>query len=142
MAVLDYTRAALGVDDYAHVQPLLAELSRLIGCAAATLTHLDLRTQHEVAVLSPLSRPDTTALSAYPSPSPTHPLRRPMATLAGRPEAAGPVRISDVLSGREWRATPIHRDVLRDTADQLCLLLSHRGNALHAVTLSRDRGTF
>jgi DNA-binding CsgD family transcriptional regulator len=143
MAVLDLSSIALEVRDYTQVPALLAALRRLVGCTAATLTHLDLRTQHEVAVFWPPSRPGTLALSAYPGLASTHPLRRPVADFAaGRPALTGPLRISDVQSGREWRATPLHREVLRDAADQMCLLLSLRGSAVRAITLSRESGTF
>lgn len=142
-AVLHYATTTLQVDDYQHTEPLLAGLVALVGADAATLTHLNLRTQHEVALSWPPTRLDHSVLPAYPAVAPTHPLRRPIGEIAAsRPGSVEPVRISDVLTARAWRSTAIHRVVLRETSDQMCLPLSFHGPATKAITLSRSAGAF
>lgn len=141
--MLRYATTTLQVHDYQHTEPLLAGLVALVGADAATLTHLNLRTQHEVALSWPPSRLDQAVLPGYPAVAPTHPLRRPLGEIAeSRPRSVEPVRISDVLTTRAWRATAIHRDVLRDTSDQMCLPLSFHGPATKVITLSRTAGAF
>lgn len=142
-AVLDFTVSTLRVRTFTQVQPLLAGLSWLVGSDTATLTQLNLRTQHEVAVFWPPSRPDPGVLPAYAALGHTHPLRPALLRLATtRPAHAVPVRISDVATGPAWRATPLYREVMTGVSDQLCLPMSFSGTTTRAVTLSRASGTF
>jgi DNA-binding CsgD family transcriptional regulator len=142
-AVLDYSTSTLRVESHEQLPPLLAGLTRLVGSDSATLTHLDLRTQHEVAVPWPPTRPDPDRLTAYAAISHTHPLRAPLMTIARRhPARVVPLRVSDVLTAREWRATRIHREAMPATRDQLCLPLRFQGDTMCAITLSRGEGTF
>jgi DNA-binding CsgD family transcriptional regulator len=142
-AVLDYTRSTLRVEDDAQLPALLGGLARLVGSESATLTHLHLRTQDEVALPWPLNRIDRAVLPAYAQLGHTHPLRAPLLAMAGnRVTRLPPLRLSDVLSNRLWRDTRLHREVMPTTSDQLCLPLSFRGWATRAVTLSRSEGRF
>jgi DNA-binding CsgD family transcriptional regulator len=142
-AVLDYSTSTLRVESHDQVPRLLAGLARLVGSESATLTHLNLRTQHEVAVPWPPTRPDPELLPAYAAISHTHPLRAPLLTIAReRPTRIVPLRVSDVLTAREWRTTRIHREAMPTTDDQLCLPLRFQGDTMCGITLSRNEGTF
>ncbi|MFI6485774.1 LuxR C-terminal-related transcriptional regulator [Nonomuraea sp. NPDC050663] len=142
-AVLEFAIATLRVRTFAHLRPLLGEVAGVVGSATATLTQLNLRTQHEVAVFWPAHRPDAERLPAYAALGHTHPLREPLSRLAVRRAGSVlPVRISDVVGAREWQASPLYREAMYGTSDQLCLPLSFHGPVLRAITLSRQRGQF
>lgn len=143
-AVLGYAETTLAVEDFAQVQQvLLGELADLVGCDAVTLTHLDLRTRREVAVFWPPSRPTLATIERYSRVADQHPLRPAIAERmrTGRLDAP-PVRISDVLSPREWRRSPVRTEAMPDIADQMCLPLAASGSAVHVVGLARTGGTF
>lgn len=143
-AVLEYTSATLAVDDFAQMQPqLLGPLARLVGCEAVTLTHIDLRSGQEVAVFWPPSRPNPAMVERYAAIAGQHPLRRTIEgqVRSGRLEYR-PVRISDLLTRRQWRQSPMYTEVLRGIDDQMCLPLFACGSAVHAVTLARTGGSF
>jgi DNA-binding CsgD family transcriptional regulator len=143
--LLGLAEVLLDVRDEAGVAgTLLGAVAETVGSDTATLTHLDLRTQHEVAILWPRSRPVATVLAAYPRLGHTHPLRRPAAQAwhgqdQGRPV---PVRISDVLPARAWRSTALRTEAMPDVTDQMAVPLARHGPVLHALTLSRTSGTF
>lgn len=143
-AVLGYAETTLAVEDFAQVQPiLLRELADLVGCDAVTLTHLDLRTQREVAVLWPPSRVDPAMIERYTSVAVQHPLRPAIADrLRTARLDAPPVRISDVMSRRAWHRSPLRTEAMPDVVDQMCLPLAIRGSAVHAVTLASTDRTF
>jgi DNA-binding CsgD family transcriptional regulator len=143
-AVLDYADTAVAVEGFSDVQPvLLGRLAAAVGCEAATLTHLDLRTAHEVALIWPSDRASTVSLEAYADLGTAHPLRPVVAErLRARRLDAPPVRISDLLSRRQWCAHPLHRQVMRDVDDQMTLPLRARGSAVHAVALARSGRPF
>jgi DNA-binding CsgD family transcriptional regulator len=143
-SVLDYTTDLLQVGHYGQVLPvMLSRLAEVVGCERATLTHLDMQTQHEVALCWPAASAIPAHLDRYPFVGNAHPLRAPLNRLAGsggvEPTA---VRISDMLSARAWRQTAIYREAMLGVSDQLCLPLAFRGPVVHAVTLTRHGGSF
>ena len=142
--MLAYTTELLRVQDYGQVAPMmLAGLADVVGGDSACLTHLDLDTQQQVAIRWPSFVSDTRLIDAYPTVGHTHPLRAPLRTLARRPASSlEPMRISDVLGPRAWRQTPLHREAMPDATDQICLPMALHGPVVHAVTLTRDSGTF
>jgi DNA-binding CsgD family transcriptional regulator len=141
-AVLDFAAQAVALDDWGQVRSvLLAGLAGVVGGDAVTLTHLDLRTQREVAVFWPV-QPAAETLGCYPDVGAEHPLRSPLREMAAGRAPLEPVRISDVLSHRAWRRTPVYDCALRGTADQMSLPLAVHGGAVHAVSLRRSGGTF
>ncbi|GAA1011576.1 hypothetical protein Aple_012210 [Acrocarpospora pleiomorpha] len=141
--MLEFTTSTLRVRTFTQVQPLLSGLARLVGSDAATVTQLNLRSRHEIAVLWPPRRPVLDVLPAYAALGHTHPLRAPLLRLAESPPArALPVRISDVLTPRAWKATPLYLEAMTGTSDQLCLPMSFSGATVRAVTLSRFSGAF
>jgi DNA-binding CsgD family transcriptional regulator len=143
-AVLGYADSTLDVDDLGQVPPvLLGGLTTLVGCEGATLTHLDLRTQREVAVFWPPSRADPRTLDEYAPVAATHPLRGLLtARVRARRVDGPPPRISDLLSRRQWHQSALYQHALRGIDDQMCLPLAIRGSALHAVTLARTGRPF
>jgi len=142
-SVLDYATDLLHARRHDQVQSLvLAGLAEVVGSESVTLTHLDLVDQHEVAVLWPPSRPDPEVMAQYPMLGRTHPLRRSLLEAAGRRVASAPLRVSDVLTGRAWRKTPIYQHALRGVTDQMCLPVAFRGHQVQALTLNRTAGEF
>jgi DNA-binding NarL/FixJ family response regulator len=142
-AVAELATDLLAVRAYAQVPALLLpRVATVVGGDAVTLTHLDLRTRHEVVLMWPPTRANPQSLAGYPAVAHTHPLRAPLheALLRGTPVRTA-LRISDVLSAREWRNTAIRR-TLPDVADQLCLPLRSRGPIVAALSLGRASGSF
>jgi hypothetical protein len=142
-SVLNYATEMLQARRPDQVQPLvLARLADVVGSGSVTLTHLDLVGQHEVAVFWPPRRPDPEVLNRYPAVARTHPLRRSLLDAAGRRTGTSPLRISDLLTGRAWRKTPIYQQCLRGVSDQMCLPMAFRGHQMQALTLARTSGSF
>lgn len=142
-AVLEFTEHALTVRSVTDMPSLLAAVSGAVGADAATLTRIDLRTGHEVVLAWPAHRANRERLREYAAVGGTHPLRPPIAAQlkggAGRGQA---VRISDVLSRREWRGTPLFATSHQGVDDQMSTLLGGRAPIVQAVTLSRYHGAF
>jgi DNA-binding CsgD family transcriptional regulator len=139
---LRYTEeAALVGEPTQFTSVLLRGLLDLVGGDGATLTHLDLRTGDEVVVQWPPLNP--AALRRYPEVAATHPLRPPVrARLRGRQLLVRPLRISDVLTAREWRSSPLHALTHGDVSDQVTMPVAMSGTTVRAVALSRQRGRF
>jgi len=97
----------------------------------------------QVAIRWPPLAPDTRMIGASPTVGHTHPLRAPLRALArSSSPSREPIRISDVVAPRAWRETPIHQEAMPDTTDQICLPMALKGSVVHAVSLTRDAGTF
>src|SRR6478609_689697 len=143
LAVLEFTERIVAASDPTGVPQMLAGLAELVGADAATLTRIDLRTGHEVAALWPQSRVNPDVLAGYAAVSGTHPLRPLLARqarLGGQRPA--PVRISDVMSHRQWRGTALYAASHTGIDDQMCALIGARGTTVQAVGLSRHHGLF
>jgi DNA-binding CsgD family transcriptional regulator len=143
-AVLQFAEQAAAVDDFAELRSgLLGWLADVVGAEAATLTHLDLRTRHEVAVLWPPSRVRAVDLERYAEHAPAHPLRPVLARnlREGRHDVPA-IRISDVLSSRQWRQHPLYREAMRDVHDQLSLPIRSTRSAIQVVALARSGRPF
>ena len=121
---------------------MLEEVAQLVGADGATLTRIDLRTGHEVVVMWPTERADSDRLQGYASASAGHPLRPPLADQARSATDPHPVRISDVLSGREWRRSALYATSHHGVQDQMSVLLGAHRWHVQAVTLSRYQGVF
>jgi DNA-binding CsgD family transcriptional regulator len=141
-SVREFAERTLLVDDFAHVPDTLRALAGVVGSDAATLTHLDLRSQREVALFWPASRGNPGEVAAYARMSAMHPLRRALRDAVARGRAGPPLRLSDAVSRSRWRASTIRRAAMTDVDDQLVLVLAARASAVHAVTLSRADGVF
>ena len=64
-SVLEFTERIATVSDPSDVSQMLAGLADLVGADTATLTRIDLRSGHEVAVLWPESRVNPAVLAGY-----------------------------------------------------------------------------
>jgi DNA-binding NarL/FixJ family response regulator len=142
-ALLDYTEQILSVNDPAAVPQLLSGLAALVGADAASLTRIDLRSGSELAVLWPESRVNPDVLAGYAAVSGTHPVRPLLAQQARSAERRpAPIRISDVLSHRQWRGTALYSASHSGIDDQMCGLIGARGSEIQALVLSRYDGLF
>lgn len=142
-AVVAFGHDLAGIADFGGLPAALAELTRLTGADSATLTHLDLATRREVAVFWPPERAERSRLAAYAPQGHAHPLRPALAAqIRARPEERAAVRVSDLLSQRQWRAHPLRAAALPDLDDQMSVLLDGRDQVVHAVTLGRLSGAF
>jgi len=141
-AVLQLGHAASELTEFGHLETALGLLARLVGSDTATLTHLDLQTGHEVALFWPHDRIGKTRLTAYAQVGHTHPLRPLLARdIERRTSQRTVARISDLLTGRQWRSHPLG-SVMPDVTDQMAVLLGGRRPVVHAVTMGRLGGVF
>lgn len=143
LAVLDFAEKVVSLSDAPAVPSMLAGLAALVGADSATLARINLRTGHEEAVLWPAARAHSPLLEHYAAAGHTHPLRPPLAfqarTGARRP---APIRISDVLSRRQWRASALYAGSHRGIDDQLDVLIAARPPTVQLIGLSRHHGSF
>lgn len=138
--VIQLAEGLVSINEFGQLQPALGRLALLVGSDTATLTQLDLSTQREVAIRWPDWSGEATRWQAYARLVSTHPLRKLMA--AQHPTQALPVATSDILSQRQWCEHPLRRQAMPEVTDQLSVLLARYGNAVHAITLGRQGGTF
>jgi DNA-binding CsgD family transcriptional regulator len=138
-----FAERTLAVRDLATVETdLLGDLAELVGADAATLHRTDVRGPHQLSVGWPPGRLTVDLAESFGPVLHTHPFvpiyagLRP-GTLAGRP-----FRVSDVMSQRQWRATPVAREAMPDAADQLGAMLGARDRGVLNVVLTRVGGTF
>lgn len=143
LAVLQFAEQVVTATEASAVSAMLGRLATLIGADASTLTRLNMATGFEEAVLWPAARAESPLLQRYPEVSRTHPLRPPLAALA---RAGGrrptPVRISDVLTRRQWRATALHASSHREIDDQMSTLIAAQRHTIAVVAVNRHRGSF
>lgn len=143
LAVLEYAERAGGIDAATDVPSLLEAAAGLVGADSASLMRVNLRTGHEEVVVWPTVGGDSDLLQQYAEVSRTHPLRPPLAVQSrSRSRRPAPIRISDVLSRRQWRATPVHAASHRGIDDQVCALVAARQDTIQLLALSRYRGSF
>lgn len=142
-AVLAYAERTLAVTDVAGVESvLLPGLAGLIGGHAAVLHETDLRAPRQVSIGWPRSRITVDVAERLRPVLLTHPFTRVHHELLAGRGPRGPFRISDVVSRREWRATPIWAEVMRDTDDQVGVVLARRSGTLRNVLVSRRGRAF
>ena len=100
-AAFDLASDLVELDSGEAIGPvLLRGLASMVGADAATLTHLDLDSQHEVVIRWPADPLERRVLDGYRALGRTHPLREPIRSM---PVAAeGPRRRADL--GRADRA--------------------------------------
>ena len=143
LAVLEHAERLITLTDASAVPSMLEAVADLVGADSSTLTRINLRTGHEEAVLWPATRAGSAGLEHYAAASRTHPLRPPLAfqarTRARRP---APIRISDVLTGRQWRASALYATSHRGIDDQMCALIAAQQHTVQLIGLSRHRGSF
>lgn len=137
-AVLRYAERTLEVADVPAVQGvLLPGLAALVGGDAATLNETDVRAPRQVTISWP---PDRVTVERAERLRPlllTHPFAPVHRDHLAGAAARDPFRISDFLSRRQWRATAVWAEALRDADDQVGMILGRRSGALRNVLVSR-----
>jgi DNA-binding CsgD family transcriptional regulator len=143
VAILEYADRAIGLTKAAAVPSMLELLAQLVGADTSTLTRIDLRTGHEVAVLWPAARAESAALVDYPSAGRSHPLR-PLLVQHARSgiQRPTPIRISDVLARSAWRSSELFATSHRGVDDQMCVLAAAHQHTIELLVVSRFRGAF
>ncbi|MET0865737.1 MAG: helix-turn-helix transcriptional regulator [Nakamurella sp.] len=142
-ALLDFTERIAFLTDADQLHDMLAGLAALTGADVATLTSIDLRSGREMAMIWPkpgvISQGFVESVTVRGS-HPLHSLLVDQARSNDRHPAA--MRISDVMSIRQWRNRGLPSSSHAGVDDQMCLLLSTRESALQILLLSRCRGQF
>lgn len=143
-ALLSYTEQIASLIDTAGLRRMLAGLAGLVQADAATLTRIDLRSGQEMTVIWPESRVVPDVLADYAAVSATHPVRPFLAQQAARIEAHqwAPIRISDVVSVRQWQGSALYAASHRGIDDQMCGLIGARGSVIQLLVLSSYHGLF
>lgn len=142
-AVLDFTERLLAITDATAVPSILEGVASLVGADSSTLMRINLRTGQEEAVLWPAARADSAVLKQYAAVSRMHPLRPSLAVQArAGVRRPAPIRISDVLTRRQWRASALYAASHRGIDDQMCVLLAARQHTIQLVVVSRHHGFF
>jgi DNA-binding CsgD family transcriptional regulator len=142
-AVLAFAERTLEVADVPAVEAvLLPALAALVGGHSATLHETELGTPRQVSLGWPADRITLERAERLRPVLLSHPFapvyRR---HLSGPPERQ-PFRISDLMSRREWRASPVWAEALRDTDDQLGVVVGRRAGTLRNVLVSRSGRPF
>jgi DNA-binding CsgD family transcriptional regulator len=121
---------------------LLGALAELVAADAATLHETDVRTPRQLSVGWPPGRLTVGLAESFRPVLHTHPFVPLYARARPGVLARRPYRISDFLSQRQWRATPVARETLPDAADQLGAMLGTRDGAVRNVVLTRSARVF
>ncbi len=143
--VLRYAELAVEVNDFGAVGPvLLRGLAELVGADAAMLQEVDLAGgPRVVAVGWPAEQFTLRHAEGYTPVLTTHPLVVKCSTLP--PDHAlqsAPVRVSDLLSRREWRASLVYQQTDWRFDDEMGHIVDARGTALRGIWLSRSGRSF
>jgi DNA-binding CsgD family transcriptional regulator len=134
---LQFADRVLDVEDFQAVREiLLPALADLVHSDLAIYHQVDRRLGEEVAVGWPSETYQTGYLASYAPLMTRHPIVAH--ALAGPPSTA-PVRISDWLSRRQWRANPLYQDSYRHMQldDQIAVGAADRGGSFTGVSLGR-----
>ncbi len=143
LSVLEYAERTAALTEAATVPSMLRALADLVGADSSSLMRVNLRTGVEEVLVWPAVGADSGQLEHYASVSRTHPLRSPLTFQArSRAHRPTPIRISDVLGRRQWRASAIHSVSHRGIDDQLCALVAAQHHTIQLIALSRYRGSF
>jgi DNA-binding CsgD family transcriptional regulator len=137
LAAMAYADALLSVADFHDVEAvLLPGLARITGSDMAVYHLIDLEAPTEIDVPWPWEILEPSRVQAYQALMPTHPLVVHLQVDGSR---GRPIRVSDLLSIRQWRATPVYRESHRALGvdDQMAVVLASRGSVVRAVSTSR-----
>ena len=142
-AVLAFAERTLEVADVPAVETdLLPALAALVGGHSATLHETELGTPRQVSLGWPADRITLERAERLRPVLLSHPFAPVYRQhLSGSP-VRQPFRISDLMSRREWRASPVWAEALRDTDDQLGVVVGRRAGTLRNVVVSRSGRPF
>jgi DNA-binding CsgD family transcriptional regulator len=143
--VLRYAELAVEVSDFGAVGPvLLRGLAELVGADSAMLQEVDLTGGPRVlAVGWPAEQFTLRHAEGYAPVLTTHPLV--VKCSAQSPEQgmrSAPVRVSDLLSRRDWRASLVYQQTHWRFDDEMSHIVDARGSALRGIWLARGGRSF
>jgi DNA-binding CsgD family transcriptional regulator len=142
-AVLRFAEHTLDVTDVPAVETvLLPGLAALVGGDAATLNETDVGAPRQVTISWPPERITVERAERLRPLLLTHPFAPVYRDHLAGTVSRQPFRISDLMSRRAWHSTAVWAEALRDTDDQLGLVLGRRSGALRNVLVSRTGRPF
>jgi DNA-binding CsgD family transcriptional regulator len=130
------------VEDLAGVRDvLLPGLAALLAAHLAVYHEVDRRAGREVALGWPAEVYRAELLGGYPSVMAQHPI---VAYTMALPAVGEPVRTSDLVSRRQWRANPVYREAYHrlEVDDQLAFGATDDGSAFSGISLARSGRAF
>jgi DNA-binding CsgD family transcriptional regulator len=143
--VLQYAESTVEVGDFGAVGPVvLRGLAELVGADVAILQEIDLSAgPRMVAVGWPAERLTLRHAAQYAPLVSSHPLVQKCSVLSVEQAlAAAPLRVSDLLSRREWRANPVFQQSECCLEDEMRLIVGARGPLRRGIWLGRDGKPF
>ena len=145
LSIIDLTDRLLDVDRACDIGPiLLAGLGRLGHADFATWQEVDVRPPIGERVVGWPTDRFTPGFAQRAAPVVhTHPLlalSRSWIDNRRRPPAVG--RLSEYVTTRQWRETPLYREALSDVDDQMIMITAVRGPVIRFVSIERSAGTF
>ena len=138
----DFVASLEGVEDFAGVRDVvLPGLAGLLGSHLAVYHELDRRTGREVALGWPAETYRADVLDGYPGVMAQHPI---VGYAMALPALGEPVRTSDLVSRREWRANAVYCDVYHalDVDDQIAFGATDSGASFSGVSVGRSGRAF
>ena len=143
--IIELADQLLDVSDPAGIRPvLLAGLADLSDADFAIWHEIDLRDPVRVLAVGWPPNRFTAGFAQRTAPvANTHPmfeLSREWLSQGRPPPAIW--RLSDFVSTRQWRKTPLYREALSDVDDQMIMNLSVRGSVLRCLSVERTGRTF
>ncbi|MGY1683795.1 response regulator transcription factor [Geodermatophilus sp. SYSU D01176] len=137
-----FTDSLEEVDDLAGVRDVvLPGLADLLAAHLAVYHEVDRRTGREVALAWPAEVYRADLLEGYPAVMAQHPI---VAYTMALPALGEPLRTSDLVSRRQWRANPVYRDAYHrlDVDDQIAFGATDQGSAFSGISIGRSGRAF
>ncbi|MDP9427613.1 MAG: LuxR C-terminal-related transcriptional regulator [Actinomycetota bacterium] len=126
------------VEDFAGVRDVvLPGLADLLGSHLAVYHEVDRRTGREVGLGWPAENYRADLLVAYPSVMAQHPI---IAYAMALPAIGEPLRTSDLVTRRQWRANAVYREVYRELQldDQIAFGATDQGASFSGISVGRS----
>ena len=131
-----------GVEDFVGVRDVvLPGLAELLGSHLAVYHEIDRRTCREVGLGWPAETYRADLLGGYPGVMAQHPI---VGYAMALPALGEPVRTSDLVSRREWRANAVYSEVYRalDVDDQIAFGATDSGASFTGISVGRSGRAF
>ncbi len=130
------------VEDFAGVRDVvLPGLADLLGSHLAVYHEVDRRSGREVALGWPARTYRADLLLGYPEVVARHPI---VAYTMALPALGEPLRTSDLVSRREWRANPVYVEAYRalEVDDQIAFGATDQGSGFSGISVARSGHSF
>ena len=138
----EFVRSLDEVEDFAGVRDVvLPGMADLLGSHLAVYHEVDRRTGREVALGWPAETYRADLRGGYASTMALHPI---VAYTMALPALGEPLRTSDLVSQREWRANPVYREAYRglEVDDQIAFGVADQGAAFAGISVARSGQVF